>query len=203
MLTKKGQDERRGKGWYRNREGIPYYIYRERDKGRLVANFFSTELQKALTEKMANTNLSTSDRKKDFIDSSTQKDVETRASCSGQNEGIAVFWFSARAEMQFLLFFLVSQRWEGVFLPFPALGWIDDALISHEGADEKWIGLCGIAAIHAFIQNVPKMRLGIVTMSIFSFRGNPVWKTRGYHGSPAYSRESLIHEISVTSAPFA
>ena len=68
-----------------------FYIYRERDKGRVLANFFSTELQKALTEKMANTNLSTNDRKKDFIDSSTQKDVETRASCSGQNEGIAVF----------------------------------------------------------------------------------------------------------------
>lgn len=66
-------------------------LYRERDKGHVLANFFSTELQKALTEKMANTNLSTSDRKKDFIDSSTQKDVETRASCSGQNEGIAVF----------------------------------------------------------------------------------------------------------------
>ena len=66
-------------------------LYIERDKGHVLANFFSTELQKALTEKIANTNLSTSDRKKDFIDSSTPKDVETRASCSGQNEGIAVF----------------------------------------------------------------------------------------------------------------
>ena len=66
-------------------------IYIERDKGRVLANFFSTELQKALTEKIANTNLSTSDRKKDFIDSPTPKDVETRASCSGQNEGIVVF----------------------------------------------------------------------------------------------------------------